>query len=66
MNPSDIAIAKQNGAIIDLSPGDAVKDGEGVKCIFRGYGDNAPLYVNLQYQHGIERLPNAELKRVPR
>jgi hypothetical protein len=59
----DLEIAKRNGALIDLVYGDAVRDGEGERATFISYGDNAPLYVNLQYGFGVVRIPNAELKR---
>lgn len=67
-DPKNVEIAKRNGAIIDLSPGEFITDGEGERARFTSYGDNAPLYVNLEYQGAggstlKARLPNAELRR---
>lgn len=61
-------IAVQNGGITDLQPGEFIIDGEGERARFTGYGDNAPVYVNLEYQGAggstfKARLPNAELRR---
>lgn len=63
-DPDQLAIAKRNGAIVDLQRGEFVRDGEGEIAEFLSYGDNAPLYVNLLYSGGLRaRLPNAELRR---
>lgn len=67
-DPKNVEIATRNGAIVDLQPGEFVTDGEGERARFTGYGDNAPIYVNLEYQGAggstfKARLPNAELRR---
>jgi hypothetical protein len=41
-DPKNLAIAKRNGAILDLKPGEFVRDGEGERAEFISYGDNAP------------------------
>ena len=65
-DPKDLAIAKQNGALVDLVAGERVRDGEGEVATFSHYGDYAPLYVWLRYDDagGLFRIPNAELRRV--
>lgn len=65
MLEADINIARQNGGILDLKPGETVVDGEGERARFLSYGARAPIYVNLEYKNisGTVRLPNSELRR---
>lgn len=58
-------IARQNGGLLDLRRGERVRDGEGELAFFVSYGDNEPIYVNLDYpgQSKTVRLPNSELRR---
>lgn len=65
-DPRDLAIAKANGALTDLQPGERVVDGSGDCAIFSHYGELAPIYVWLRYGDagGLLRIPNAELRRL--
>jgi len=65
-DPRDLVIAKQNGALTDLTPGERVTDGEGERAEFVSYGERAPIYVNLRYRGTYTnlRIPNSELRRV--
>lgn len=63
-DPRNLRVAQSNGALTDLFQGESVRDGDGERAKFVGYGDNAPLYVNLDYpRYGRIRLPNSGLRR---
>lgn len=63
--PANLAIARANGGLLNLQPGDRVIDGEGEEATFVGYGERAPIYLNLRYDRFSMklRLPNSEFRR---
>ena len=66
-DPANVAVATQNGGLLDLRRGDVVRDGEGERATFVSYGALEPVYVNLDYGlRNAVRLPNSELKLVRR